>query len=278
MNRTETVYIFSKPAKEWTNYNENDLGLFVEQTRKTFDIFSGDNSAQYGYKGQLIDWVSIFFLIFGLFAVLRLKTKIKVFLFLWFIISLLGQILTSIPSPIFLPRFVIGLPLLYIFISLGIFKFSKLLNLFPFKKYVESILIFSSIAAIILFNLNACFFLSPKNSIADIGSRISTEVSNYIINESKNSIVYFYTIPYLYPDYPTLRFLLPNIDKKNLMFAKDKNHIVISLIDRTKPTMFVIYPEYSFILEKLAEEFPNGKTVSLINVNKQLESYLFKIN
>lgn len=277
LSRAETVYIFSKPASAWANYNDNSLGILFKQTQKTFDIFSGDNSSQYGYRGQLIDWVSILFLILGLFAVLRLKIKIKVFLFSWFIISLLGQILTSIPSPIFLPRFVIGLPLLYIFISLGIFEFSKLLNFFPFKKYLKPGLIFFSIITIVIFNLTAYFFLSPKNSIADAGSRISTEVSNYLINKSKNSIVYFYTEPYLYIDYPTLRFLNPDLKKISTGISSPKNFYIPYLHDLHGQTaILIIIPEYSFILTKLADIYPQGET-KLINA-KTGQFYSFEIN
>src|SRR5690606_32354320 len=93
----------------------------LAQTSKTLNIFKGDQSGQYGYKGQLIDYSLLTLILAGMIYSFIYKRRLSLYIWFWLIsIVILSQILTTIPSPIFLPRFVIGIPVLFFFAAYGL--------------------------------------------------------------------------------------------------------------------------------------------------------------
>lgn len=156
--RTNEVFIFSETRREWIG-NRSFLNIISSQTKQTLNIFVGDNSEQYGYKGQLFDYVTILLFIGGIAYSFKIPSSNFVLISMWFIFALLGQIATLAPIPIYLPRFVTGLPVFFIFCALGLESFVKAFNKYKFILPFVLLILFSYV---ILFNLHTYFIEYPR--------------------------------------------------------------------------------------------------------------------
>jgi 4-amino-4-deoxy-L-arabinose transferase-like glycosyltransferase len=270
-SREKSIFVFSESAKQWTNYtNMSNSSILVEQTRRTFNVFAGDNSTQYGYKGQLLDYFSILFFLAGIaYCLIRMRKFKYQFLFLWLLLAFMGQIFTTIPPPIFLPRFVVGLPILYIFISFGIIYATKILHKLRLNSYHVDILILLIVLILSFYNFSLYFFSYAKQIDGDPNARAATKISFILNNYYKNYTAYFYTSPRLYADFGTLRFLSGETNKVNL---NTNNGIYTS---STIKSIYIIYPEYVDITQKLYEKFPEGKINELRDIDGSIQFYTF---
>lgn len=268
-SRTNMVYIYSTTGRQWANYNKNDLGVFIEQTKKTFNIFAGDNSTQYGYKGQLLDWLSIIFLIIGTSYLMRhLFSQKYLFLLAWLGLSLLGQVLTTIPTPVFLPRFVVGLPVLFIIVGLGIDKFYSLLN--RIKGYAIARAIISVILIFIAGSNIYTYFISyPKQIAGDPNARAATKISSYLNSLKNDYAVYFLTEPLLYPDFGTIKFIT-NKNKSVLGTATYEHKANGKLV-------YIIYPHRLLELWTIRQRYPDGKIQEFKDIDGHIQFYVYRV-
>jgi hypothetical protein len=181
----------------------------------------------------------------------------------------MGQIFTTIPPPIFLPRFVVGLPILYIFISFGIIYATKILHKLRLNSYHVDILILLIVLILSFYNFSLYFFSYAKQIDGDPNARAATKISFILNNYYKNYTAYFYTSPRLYADFGTLRFLSGETNKVNL---NTNNGIYTS---STIKSIYIIYPEYVDITQKLYEKFPEGKINELRDIDGSIQFYTF---
>lgn len=285
-SRTNSVFIFSSSGKQWTNYNKSDPEIFLEQTKRTFNIFAGDNSTQYGYKGQLIEYITLTFFLVGAIYVLRYFFQKSLLLFTWLILALLGQILTTMPTPIFLPRFVIGLPVFFIFSALGfdvLYKITKRYNL----KYILVL----TILLIIFYNLRIYFIEYPKQletGIAGGGFHELTpmKIAKYLTALPNDYKAIFLTAPYLSGDYGSLKFLISQKERITInnpyMFATNQGSKAVlgtqtENLGNSTRLVFIIYPEYQSELINLKKAYPYGQRTEFYNGNGQLELIIYTV-
>lgn len=284
--RADTVFIFSESGRQWTNYNKSDVQVLFEQTKKTINIFTGDNSTQYGYKGQLIDCITVALFFAGMLYALRFFSSKSLLLFVWLVLALLGQILTTMPTPIFLPRFVVGLPVFFIFCALGfdvLYKATKRYNL-------KHILVLPMLL-IIFYNLHIYFIDYPKQlerGIAGGGFHELTpvKIAKYLDTLPNGYKAIFLTPPYLNGDYGTLKFLISQkeritIDSPQTFVADQENKAVLGAqienLNNSEGLVFIIYPEYQSELRTLTKVYPHGQVSEFHNGDGQLEVILYTV-
>lgn len=277
-SRTKTVFIFSESGKQWTNYNKTIHEILFEQTKKTFNIFAGDNSTQYGYKGALFDYLTLFFLMLGLLYSIIRFSSVSVFLFVWLSLAVAGQILTTIPTPIFLPRFVIGLPILYIFVALGIdvsikFLIRKNLQLLSYTVIVITL------AFIIRFNLLTYFSYYPKQIVGDPNARAGTKIAQYINSLPLSYTTYFLTHPSYGPGNGTIRFVSSNKNIINIENPFDYkiayNSNVLGAEIGSNRT-YIIYPQYAYKFRELQIIYPNSEIEEFKDIDGHIQFYVLK--
>lgn len=272
-SREKAIFIFSESAQGWTNYHKDNLGVLFEQTKRTVNVLAGDNSTQYRFQGSLLDIFSIVFFLAGVtYALFKIKEYKYKFMFLWFFLALLGQILTSIPPPIFLPRFVVGLPVLYFFISLGIVKVIEKANL---NKKMSIGLISFVVLIIVLFNLFAYFVSYPNQLTGDPNARAATKIAKILNSDYKYSTIYFYTSPSLYAGFSTLSFLSPGVKKINLDSTIKPKKMSIASHDKL---VYVIYPQFKSLIEDLSSLYKYRKVRGVSENNGNIQFYILELS
>lgn len=268
-SREKSIFVFSKEAKQWTGYsNMSNVAILLKQTERTFNIFAGDTSGQYGYREQLLDDFSIILFLIGVFYGLsKIKNFKYQFMFLWLSLSILGQIFSSIPPPIFLPRFVVGLPVLYFFISIGIVSLLNILKkTLKIKKTHEYSVIIFLLVIFSLCNIFIYFINYPKQIMGDPNARAATKISA-ILNNGFNT-AYFYTQPYLYANFSTLEFLSPKVEKVNENPSNPKFY-------KQSRSIYIVYPEYENLIPLLSNQIPDGKLKEIRDIDGGIQFYTF---
>ena len=257
-SRSNSVFVLSDNGKQWSNYNKkSNIEILSTQIAKTFNVFAGDNSTQYGYKGLLIDFFSLLFVITGIvYSFFHIKKFKYFFILIWSFLAILGQILTTIPTPIFLPRFVVGLPVIFIFGGIGAYLIWKKVSFKPMMRNIFFIAIFSYIT---IYNFEAYFIEYPTQvakGVAGGGIHELTprKISEFINFFPKNHTFYFLTKPFLGSGYGTIRFLAKNSTRIDL----DPSLNPLSLPNIKADASFIIYPEYESKLTEIKYKYPNG--------------------
>jgi len=264
-NRTETVYIFSESGKAWTQYEyggKDPLQIVMAQFQKSINIFAGDNSGQYGYRGQLIDYATLSMFIGGIIYALLYLNVSHLFIISWFLLTIIvGQVLTTIPSPIFLPRFVVGLPAVFLFCALG---FELLLKLLKYKN-IASFITIVLIVFIVVYNLQVYFVQYKEHHLrgaaGDPNALVAKNIASYINSLPPSYTALFLTAPSLYADFEVLRFLAPHakrVDIKDLSLLEKRSNIDNDLV-------FILYPGQQDKLTQLKRLYPEGKASSFTN-------------
>jgi len=251
--------------------------ILVLQTQKTFNgIFIGDNSGQYGYKGQLFDYATIIFAIIGFVWILISFDFLSFIIILWLILAVAtSQILTIGPPPIFLPRFIVGIPALFVICSLGIeFMLKKTKK---YSKIINSVIVI--IILIITFNnLFIYFFKYPnqqKEGIAgDPNAYNATEIARFINKSNNPQTVIFLTAPYIYADFGPIRFLSPK--KSRVGIDNVANYIIDGRYG--KNTLYVIYPQYAYKIPELLSVYPKGTITQFTNGDENVRFTIFSSN
>lgn len=251
--------------------------VLVLQTQKTFKgLFAGDNSGQYGYKGQLFDYITITFAIVGFAWILISFDFLSFIVILWLILAVTtSQILTIGPPPIFIPRFVVGIPAFFVICSLGI-EFI-LINTKKYKKIINSAIILL-VTLITINNLFIYFIKYPsqqKKGIAgDPNAYNATEIANLTNKSGDQKTVVFLTAPYIYADFGPIKFLS---QKKSRIGIDNVSDYVVD--DKYgKKVIYVIYPQYDYKISELLAIYPEGKTTKFTNGSKNIRFTIFSPN
>lgn len=270
-SRSNAVFVLSKSGMKWEN-NFDTKSLLLNQVEKTFSIWKGDNSGQYGYKGVLFDYLTLFLFALGIVESIKLKLHLKIFFYTWVIVSLLGQILTTAPGPIFLPRFVVGLPIFYIFVGLGFYLIIRSMNYFMVDRKLQKLVLAFSLLYIIIFNINIYFSLYLKQLSGDPNAYAATKIGKYLNTFGKSYQAIFLTSPNLHADFSTIKFLAPK-----------SNTIDIDKPDTYEPTavnktIFVIYPNYQFKIGQIKNINLKGQLLVERNSLGTIQYYIYKVD
>lgn len=280
-SRTNTVYIFSPSGRDWTKGDykgKNDMQILALQFLKSVNPFPGDNSGQYGLRGQLVDYLTIGLFVVGLSVLILKRTAISFFIFFWFFITVtIGQTLTTILSPIFLPRLVVGLPAFFTLCALGLYAITmsteKLLNK-KFTSYIISIII---LLLIVITNLHIYFVAYPQQQLNHIAgdpqALIATKISLYLNRLPTSYQAVFLTAPYLNIPYGPFDFLAAKRIK--IPIDNPKDYPIPQFLTKT---IFFIYPQYQQRLSDLHATYPEGKETIIKNPAGDVEYYMFVVN
>lgn len=277
-SRAKMIYIFSETGEAWTQYNKSKPEILWLQFKSTINVFTGDHSTQYGYKGMILDYGTAFFLIVGIaYSIVRFS-KISIMLFLWLAASILGQVLTTMPTSFFLPRFVVGLPVLYIFAALGIDAALKPIKI-PARLFlycIGSIVIFIS-----LLNLYKYFIEYPKQVAGDVNARAATNMAYYLAQTPSHYSAIFITPYQGFSQFGPLRFLAQSHKKTDVfnpdIFSRSKETVLGISTDEDKDIIFFLYPQYSFFLTTLQNQYPHGKISEVKDIDEQIQFLIYKV-
>lgn len=281
MSRTNSVYIFSSESHEWleNEYKTNNIPtILLLQLQRSLNILAGDTSGQYGYKNSLLDYFTLGFFFIGIVYILLNRSLATITFFIWFICTLvIGQILTTSPSPIFVPRFAVGLPTVYTITTLGIFFALGMLKKRLLKLTLTSIIVLT----IVLQNIFSYFVIYKEQHITglagDGNAMIATHISYFLNNQSKDTNAVLFTEPNLNAQFTTLRFLAPHRSKVSFdpnVILSDK--IVSDFEGRS--VVFITYIQNKYILNRIQKLLPGGTLMDYKNSDDRILFSLYKIS
>lgn len=261
-DRTNEVYIFgnSLNIQAWrvaTYPNMSTLEIIQKQFFTTINIFAGDQAGHYGYKGQLFDFATIILFFLGIFYTFFLSMKKWFLLMSWFVLVLLGSVLTS--SPISLSRVVVGLPVIYLFVALGLEAvITKSRN---WGKYISWGLLLV-VGYIVFFNLTAYFISYPQQQLegraGDINALNATHIAYYLNAQPRSYKTLFLTPPNLYADFAPLVFLSGQTTRFNIQYPD--NYPIPGVCP--KDIIYIIYTQYQDKYEALRNACPHAHAFS----------------
>lgn len=283
LSRTQDVFVFSPGSREWMSNeytDKNELTILFLQLKKALTISAGDGSWQYGYKGLLLDPPTILLILSGFIFILLNWAETSLFVLVWFLcVLLIGQVLTSIPSPIFLPRFVVGIPALALLTALGLELYLKLLIK---HKRISQILIIVACAGIFIFNAKTYFIDYPIQhaiSIAgDPNAVNATKISNTINSLPADYNAILITEPNLYANFGTIRFLTPYRHIESFSDSGANNfHQALPILRKSK-TIFFFYADRLDSLAALKKAAPDGRENTIINPDGVIQLHTYTLD
>lgn len=271
-SRTKEVSIFNPQNSGWVGRG-NKLQTISSQFRDALNIQRGDTGGQYGYRGLLVDYLSLLLFAVGIIFLLKKRRFLNYLVLTWFGLAFFSQILTTIPSPIFLPRFTVGLAPFFIIISVGV---AELINIYRFNSRQRLIATLAIVIFIVAFNLYTFFELYPNQIAGDTNARSATMIASYLKKLPDSYKVIFLTTPSLYADFGTLRFLTPTKTRIHIKNPENYRAEISSQITNNQNLIFVVYPQYQSKLINLAYDFPDGTTLKFNDINSQTRFYIYQ--
>ena len=278
-SRFDSIYIFSPGSSYWTknNYpNASPLEILVAQTKKTFNLSTdgGDTGGQYGYRGRVVDLLTLAGALIGAALMLATITKIKSFLlFFWLAIPFtFGEILMV--DPFFFPRAVPALPAFFILVGLGIkLLWQKLETFLPIKLKFLSLAIWLFVFPAIYQNLHVYFVRSEQEAFGDPNKYTATKIGQYLGSLDRCFRAIFLTAPNMHADFAPIRFLAPKV-----RFIDIDHPAHYQAEKLTQKTAFVVGPEYSEKLKEIISLNPEGQLITEHNKNQRVQFYLYQIS
>lgn len=276
-SRTKEVFVFSNDisVKEWKNSqygNASMTQIILTQMKKAVQVENGDTGGQYGYKGWLLDPITICLFLFGLVVAVKKGRRKFFFLLYWFLFAFIAGVILTI-DPIFVPRFVIGLPVIFIFSALG---FDYLFNHVKKIPYIQGAISLLILLIIIFWNLHAYFVDYPQQSLigkaGDRNALNATKIAYYINTLPSDYHILFLTPPNLYADFATLQFLSPQTKRFNVQdppkFTIYKNC--------PANTVYIIYPSYEEKYQELRNACPYATFFVATDPQGAIEYYVLQ--
>jgi hypothetical protein len=257
-SRTQEVFLFSRQNSPWLQSvygNQTMFSIFFAQLFRSINFLAGDSSGQYGYKGIVFDYITISFFFLGLFAIFQKKTFFHFFVVSFlFLTILLGQTLTIPPG--FLPRFVVGLPMFFIVVGLGL---QTLLKQIPVRlENTAKLIAVFCIITIVVQNLYIYFIDYPnqefKGKTGDSNAIIARRVTLLLSKFPKPLEANFLTAPSFASTFAPIRFLLPSVKKSDM-----SNFVSLpGMENRQSNRIFVLLPIYEQDLQLLRDTYKDG--------------------
>lgn len=274
--RTMATYIFSDEESVQNHIknfypNKSKPEIIFAQAQKLFNLSSnsGDTSGMYSYRGRIFDPLTLILLFIGLgVTLLTLKTLFSFFLIIWFsaILFCFGILTTDPP---FWPRLIGVLPVIFIFVGLGLkIVFEKIGQVkFSIAKILAPVILISAITSILLVNFYTYFVKSKEYMPDHVGSRIASVLNSL----GPGYKIVFLTAPYFYSNFGSILFQAPAIKTSNI--NEPQGFIPYKITDKQA---FIIHPQYvekAILLKKLN---PEGSLLEIKSFRGQTQFYLFK--
>ncbi len=274
-NRTNSVYVFSESnlkALEISHPDKSLVEILWLQITGTFDTTKGDNSGQYGYRGNLLDDITKTLILVGSLAIILKINFPAFFVLIWCLLALvIGQTLTTAPQPFFLPRFVIGLPAIFIIAAIGL---NHLLSHQALR--IRSGLTIALVCLIAVLNIHIYFINYPSQAVGDINARGATKIADYVNRQSHKPTSVFLTAPYLYSTSPTLRFLAPNLGAIDLP-SSQLSTFFIQPDKKDSELIFILYPHQKNEIKILQTKYPLGEVINFKDVDDADRVIIYKV-
>lgn len=262
-----TSFLFS-PSKEAKRHiksiyqgSEDPKVWLFGNVKKAFNLStnSGDVSSLYGYRGRILEEITLGLFLIGQVISLTLIKKVKYFFLLaWFWSTYIGLGILTTHVP-FLPRLTGAIPVVYIFSSITVDKLLTLilvkLNHKKFSRNVLYVLTMIILLIIAWKNLKIYFIDNFKNKIGYFAKSSRTTLPQYIQSQDNRYKVVFVPDDYIYLTdmclftyfYPEGKVLL----LKEAELAR-KRHV---------PIIFVIHQDYKDKIGEIVVKYPGGRFV-----------------
>lgn len=274
-SRQNNVFIFSPETREWQESicqaSQNSLCLLFKQIKTTFDFTpkGGDTSGQYGYRGPILEIITLILFLIGLvFCFKNYKKSIFTFLIFWLLATyLFGSVLTVPPS--FMPRLTGIIPLFFLLAALplaALVKNSKIPRYFSFPIVIIFLIIIS------FKNLKIYFHDNLAKNLGDPNKYTATRIAFWLKQNANNRPIVFLMKPFIYPDFAPIRYLAPEIKKYIAPAQPDQMNP-----DTAPPqAIFIIHPRYQNKLEEIITIYPQGKTTVFTNFYNHPQVFIYQ--
>lgn len=258
--RVNNIYVFGQEVGPWLDSvygGREKMTVLLGQMKQTFNLSSqgGDSSGQYGYRGRIFSLPILLLAIAGMiFSCWQWKERRYFFLLVWFWLTIIFGSLLVVP-PSFMPRLLIALAAFYLFAAIAL------------ERINWPILTLAVIVFFILTNIKTYFFVYPQVIWGDGNKYRATEIGRYLANLDSSYKAYFFTQPALYANFATLRYLAPEIVKK------DSREII-----QEQRAVYVFYPEDKIMIEEVKRKMPRGKVIVVKDVLERIHAYVYQLD
>jgi hypothetical protein len=256
--RTRDVFILDPRSiqhEKFTYAVSSVAGVLAEQARRSALMFHyyGDRGTQFGIRRPLLDPVTGVFFTIGLgFAMLRLRRLGAALMLAWILLAtVLGAFLTI--NPPFWPRLIIVLAPAAILSASGLHAVIELIeNQLPSrKKLLRQLPTLMAVLLIVAVGIrNWQFYVSATGTYAETRARIG----RFLSGQPSSTRAYLVTSWDWTVEDRIFRFLAPDTFVTKL--SPDEVHSAVMPIGQ--PTIFILTPDQTSLLEPLGERFPAG--------------------
>ncbi|MCX6794178.1 MAG: glycosyltransferase family 39 protein [Candidatus Gottesmanbacteria bacterium] len=274
-SRQNDVYIYGTGlGSRWRQETYGDRQVWdtiAGQFSKTFSLKSGwrDTSGQYGYRGWIVDPASGILLMLGFVGIVFIRAPgIQYFPLVWLMLTVFtGWILTE--NPPFSPRVVGAIPALAVLVGFGV----NILNLIirRFTSILRISLISICTICVIFYNLHAYFIRGVYEEWGDPNKYVATDIAVKMNRLSGYTIV-FLTAPFIYADFGPIRYLA----SETKIVSVDQPISYQPII--THRTLFVLHPNYEFLLANIIALNPNGTIDRKISHTGTTQVIYYQVN
>lgn len=175
---------------------------------------------------------------------------------IWFVLALgLGWVMTENPPSS--QRLIIVAPLLALEIGIGLDWMATLTSRVFDASWTTPWIVGGTVLAIIML-LNLTFYFTvytPKRVYGNPTAQVSTDLAHYLQSQSDDYVVYMHTPPFMYWEFGTLQFLVPETDGRNMPLPGDND---VPAIDPNRGMRFVFLPERIDEIDEVATQYPSG--------------------
>lgn len=274
-SRVNNVFVFSEEVKPWlrdvykTDSKLKVLGLQIERTLNMSEE-NCESSGQYGYCGRMFNIPTLFFFLTGIFLSLaRIKHIQSFFLLCWFwLVIIFGSFLT-IP-PLFMPRILGALPVVYIFFSVGFYYLRSLLG--KVSNAVD-VLFAIVVVFILVSNLKIYFVDYPKEIWGDHNKYRATIIAK-AIKEHGNFTSVFLTGPSLHADFSTLEYIAPGSERVEI-----SNPASYQFDSDVRRVIYIFYPRYYEKFIEAKELYSSSEVIEVkFPPESQPSAYMLRVD
>src|SRR3989344_7387688 len=264
LGRVGSSYIFSDDPNtiqhmEAANKTKNRMAWLINNIKRSSDLSenSGDTSTQYGYRGRLLDLLTLTLFLLGQLIALKNLKKVQYFLLLiWFWLTYFAFTMLTV-DPVTYHRIVGLFPAVYIFVGISLYSIIQTI-----KRRIPNIPILESIpylfltiimCTIVFINLKIYFFDNPRNNIQLFQKRPGMYVSEYLKTLSHDYRVILLSEPVIYPEDCVFWYFTPSLPITSLVDSAP-------LPEMNGPKVFVVSNQYKNRLEEIQRKYPGGTT------------------
>lgn len=274
-SRSSITFIFSQDQSvnrhmSYVHGTNNRFIWLLNNTKKALTITNNfqDENWQYGYRGMPLDPLSLGFFFIGLvITLITIKKRESMLITLWFVVSYV--VLGILTINIALPRLVGLLPVLYIFIGIGmtrLYEYIKAKIQSNNRVFLLDVIFLVLVVIITIVNINTYFFQNQISKLPIFYKNTETKIAEFLRNNSKKyTDVFFFTEPYILPDWCLISLYTPHLNSISLKSTEP-------IPKTTKPAIFIVLKQYVKTVNQITLNYPQAYAVELG------DAYAFLIN